>query len=380
MRVGVNCLFMIPGEVGGAEIYLRRTLSAMARKFPEVELVLFTNRENDDALREDLSGCGQVRFVQCGFRAMNRFARIVREQTELPLKVSRSGVDLLWSPGYTAPRFLSCPKVTSILDMQYKNHPEDLTFLARTVTDILVSSACRRSSAIIAISDFSRGEIAHLTGTPKERIHVTHLAGDPSFAGALAPGALRERLVRLLGEEGPFLLAVSNTYPHKNIDAAVRSFGELMESIPHRLVLVGQPRLGEKEVQKAVADLPDTGRLVRLDYLSDRDDLRALYQGADVFLFPSLYEGFGLPVLEAMMAGVPVITTKCGAIEEVAGGFAVQFDPGKPGDLTGKISEVLSWGKEEKAAFVSQAREWSGGFSWEKTAVRTMEAIKSAYE
>jgi len=310
---------------------------------------------------------------------MNRYARIVREQVELPRRVKASGVDVLWSPGYTSPRFLSCPAVTSILDMQYRTHPEDLTPLARLVTDLLVTSACRRSRRIITISEFSKREIVRFTGTSPEHVHVTHLAADPAFAAPLPPKELRRRLDRLLGYDDPFLLAVSNTYPHKNIASAVRSFGELTESTSHRLVLVGQPRLGEKQVQKTVADLPDPGRLVRLNYLSDRDDLRALYQGAEVFLFPSLYEGFGLPVLEAMMAGVPVVTTNCGAIEEVAGRYAVQFDPGKPGDLTGKISQVLSWGKEERAAFVSRARARSGEFSWARTAVLTMEAIESAY-
>jgi glycosyltransferase involved in cell wall biosynthesis len=378
VRVGVNCLFMIPGEVGGAETYLRQTLASMAAGFPDKVLVLFTNRENDRALREEFSPFGQIRFVNLDFPAMNRYARIVREQVDLPRKVKASGVDVLWSPGYTSPRYLSVPAVTSILDMQYKSHPEDLTPLARFVTDLLVRSACRRSRAIITISEFSKREIVRHTGMRPERIHVTPLAADAVFGEPLPPGELRQRLVRLLGYDGPYLLAVSNTYPHKNIAAAVKAFGEVMYDIPHRLVLVGQPRLGEGAVQKECALLGDRGRLHRLRYLAERSDLRALYQGADIFLLPSLYEGFGLPVLEAMMSGTPVIAARSGAVEEVAGECVEFFDHRKGGDLAAGIMNVLSWRGKERESFVSRGRVRSREFSWEKTAERTMEALTNA--
>ena len=378
MRIGVNCLFMIPGEVGGAETYLRQTLKAMTDRFPERGLVLFTNRENDGALREAFSPCGQVGFVRLDFSAMNRYARIVREQVELPRRVKASGVDVLWSPGYTSPRFLSCPAVTSILDMQYRTHPEDLTSLARLATDLLVTSACRRSRAIITISEFSKREIVRFTGTSPERIHVTPLAADPAFGEPLPPGELRQRLAQLLGYDGPYLLAVANTYPHKNIAAAVKAFGEVMDDIPHRLVLLGQPRLGEGEVQKEWARFVDRGRMHRLRYLGEMSDLRALYQGADIFLFPSLYEGFGLPVLEAMMSGTPVIAARCGAVEEVARECTVPFDPRKEGDLAAGIRRVLSWSEEERKALVVRGRSRAREFSWGKTAARTMETLEDA--
>jgi len=378
LKIGVNCLFMIPGEVGGAETYLRQTLKSMAEGFPERGLVLFTNRENDGALREAFSPYGQVGFVTLDFRATNRYSRIVREQVELPRRVTACGVDVLWSPGYTAPRFLSCPAVTSILDMQYRTHPEDLTPLARFVTDLLVRSACRRSRGIITISEFSKREIVRFTGMSPERIHVTPLAADPTFGEPLAPGELRRRITRLLGHDGPFLLAVANTYPHKNIAAAVKAFGEVMDDIPHRLVLLGQPRLGEDEVEKECARLTDRGRMHRLHYLRERGDLRALYQAADIFLFPSLYEGFGLPVLEAMKSGTPVIAGRCGAVEEVARECAALVDPRKEGAFAAEIRRVLSWKKEEREKFVALGRLRSADFSWEKTAEKTMEVLENA--
>lgn len=378
MRIGVNCLFMIPGEVGGAETYLRQTLTSMAAGFPDRDLVLFTNRENDGALREDFSPFEQVRFVKLDFPAMNRYARIVREQVDLPGKVKASGVDVLWSPGYTSPRFLPCPAVTSILDMQYRTHPEDLTPLARLVTDLLVTSACRRSRVIVTISEFSKREIVRHTGMRPERIHVTPLAADPAFGEPLPSEELRQRLTELLGDDGPFLLAVANTYPHKNIAAAVRAFGEVIDRIPHRLVLLGRPRLGEEEVRRECGRLPDQGRMQRLHYVEERSDLRALYQGADILLFPSFYEGFGLPVLEAMMSGTPVIAARGGAVEEVAGECTVPFDPRRDGDLAEGIRRVLSWSGEERENAAARGRERSGRFSWRRTAEKTMKALEDA--
>jgi alpha-1,3-rhamnosyl/mannosyltransferase len=262
--------------------------------------------------------------------------------------------------------------------MQYKSHPEDLTFIARRATDFLVRAACRRSSVLIAISDFSKGEIVKFTGTAPGKIHVTLLAADPSFADPVPSRALRERLGTLLGGRSPYLLVVSNTYPHKNVASAVTAFGRLTGEIPHSLVLLGQPRLGEAEVRSAADALPDPGRLIRLTHVAGREDLRALYQGADVFLFPSLYEGFGLPVLEAMMAGVPVVTTGAASIREVAGDEAVLFDPAGPDGMANALRTVLGWSPEERKQRVAGARGRAHSFSWDRTAEETVAALRKA--
>ena len=124
--------------------------------------------------------------------------------------------------------------------------------------------------------------------------------------------------------------------------ALIESFGQILEKIPHQLVLVGKPRLGEPEVQKALRRMPDPSRIQRLLRV-DYEDLFALYQGADLFVFPSLYEGFGLPVLEAMMSGVPVLTTRCGSIPEVGGDKVCYFDPTSSTDLARQIIQIVSW-------------------------------------
>jgi glycosyltransferase involved in cell wall biosynthesis len=375
MRIGVNTLFLIPGEVGGTETYLRETLLAMVALPEENEWTLFTNQENDGYFRRIFGPFPHVAYHPLPLRATNRYARIIREQIDLPFRVARSRVDLLWSPGYTAPFFASCPQVVTIPDMQYRRYPEDLTFLARIVTDLLVRMAVRRCRGIIAISEFSRREILALTHACEKSVWAVPLAADPTFARPIPADVRRERLIKLLGADKPYILCIANTYPHKNVHLLIDAFGLILEKIPHQLVLVGKPRLGEPEVRKALGGVSDPSRIRRLLQV-DFDDLVALYQGADLFVFPSLYEGFGLPVLEAMMAGVPVLTTRCGSIPEVGGENVCYFDPHSPADLARQILEMSAWRSDGRKIRVTEAQTHASGFSWRRTAEKTMECFK----
>ena len=375
MKIGVNTLFLIPGEVGGTEIYLREVLLAMAKSFVDIEWILFTNRENDGYLKTIFGQFPQFAFHPLPLRATNRYARIIREQVDLPFRVAASRVDVLWSPGYTAPFFSPCSQVVTIHDMQYKRYPQDLTFLARLATDILVRVAVARCSRIIAVSDFSRQEVIHFTKANPEKVTVVYEAADPAFARPLPEDIKRQRLKRLLPSEKPYILCIANTYPHKNVRALIEAFGQILEKIPHQLVLVGKPRLGEPEVQTALRRMPDTSRIQRLLQV-DYEDLFALYQGADLFVFPSLYEGFGLPVLEAMMSGVPVLTTRCGSIPEVGGDKVCYFDQASATDLTQQMMRIVSWKSDYRKIQVMEAQKHACQFSWRQTAAKTIECFK----
>ncbi len=375
MRIGVNTLFLIPGEVGGTETYLRETLRALAELSEDVEWVLFTNRENDGYLRRIFGPFRHVTFHPLPLSATNRYARIIREQIELPFRVAGSRVDLLWSPGYTAPFFSPCPQAVTIPDMQYRRYPEDLTLLARLATDILVRMAARRCRCIIAISEFSRREILNFTAAREESIRVVPLAADPVFARTMPADERQERLNKLIGDDEPYILCIANTYPHKNVHLLIEAFGRVLDTIPHRLVLVGKPRLGEPDVQKALTGVSDQSRIRRLFHVDFRG-LIALYQRVDLFVFPSLYEGFGLPVLEAMMAGVPVLTTRCGSIPEVGGDKVSYFNPQSVADLAREIIKITTWPRDLRKICVEEAQKYASGFSWRQTAEKTMECFK----
>ncbi|MFC1462584.1 glycosyltransferase family 4 protein [Verrucomicrobiota bacterium] len=376
MRIGVNTLFLLPGKVGGSETYVRELLGVMAG-MEGVELVLFTNRDNDSSLRDLLRERERVEFCPLNFSARSKVARVVREQTQLPRKVARAGIDLLWSPGYTVPRFCSVPQVVTIHDMQYETHPEVASRISRKLRSILVPMAAERCERVLTVSEFARDEIVKYLGTARDKIDVTPEAADRSFALPFGKDRVRARNKRMLGADAPYILCVSNTYPHKKADRLVEAFGRLADPVSHFLVLVGFEGRGEAAVVRAIAGLGTGGRVVRLQGLG-KEDLSCLYQGAGLFVFPSVYEGFGLPVLEAMVAGVPVLTTRCGAIPEVGGPNVNYFNHEREGDLQEKITQMLALDEEQRERIVSAARARAAGFTWERTAEGTLACFRRA--
>jgi glycosyltransferase involved in cell wall biosynthesis len=361
MMIGINTLFYIPGQVGGSETYLLEILRVWKRSEKDLEVVLFTNLENHEKLEEEFAGDGWI-CVRCSFRAENRVVRILREQIELPRRVRQSGVEVLWSPGYTSPFFCACPQVVSLLDMQYKRFPQDLSFIGRWTTEVLVQMAARRADHVLTISEFSKQEIQHFTPAPPERISVTPLAVDPSFTEPVPgdPGVPR-----------PYILCVANSYPHKNVDQLIRAFVAVEDEIPYTLVWVGRPRLGEKKIVEALSRLSDPDRVVRMSGLS-REELIRLFQQADLFVFPSLYEGFGLPVLESLTAGTPVLTTDCGSLPEVGGKHVSTYDPSEDENLQKALREFDPADEEWRTGL----EEWMDAFSWKKTAQHTVTVLK----
>ena len=364
LRLGVNALFYLPGEVGGSETYLRETLRALARRPDRPDLVLFTNAENDRVLRAEFPAADAV---PSGIAATNRFARILAEQFQLPQLVRRARPDVLWSPGYTAPARAACPQVVSVLDMQYKRFPQDVSWLAARAMDVLYPLAARRAAAVVAISEFAKAEAVRFLGVPSEKVTTTLLAADPAFGAAGGPPP-----TELAG--APYLLCVAHTYPHKNVALLVRAFNRIAAEIPHRLVLVGKARLGGPEVAAALEHSPP-GRVVRFPGLPWRE-LIALYQHADGFVFPSLYEGFGLPVLEAMRAGAPVLTTREASLPEI-GGECVRYADGRDeAAFAAALRAAIALPVAERARLAAAAQARAAGFTWDASAEKLWYVLK----
>lgn len=373
MRIGINTLFLVPGDVGGTEVYLRENLKEMVPGNPGDTFVFFTSRDNDESLRRDLGHYSNVEFVALSFRSAIRPMRIIAEQTLLPWKTRKQNLDVLWSPGYTAPIFYSGPQAVTIHDLQYKTYPEDLSFLERITLDFLVKKACKVCDSIIAVSEFSKSEIVRFNFAPAGKIHVAYEGVNNVFAESsevdIAP-------LTGIPADIPYLLCVAHTYPHKQVHLLVQAFEKMVESIPHHLVLVGKPRRGEAQVQKSLNNLPDGHRVHRINNLNE-EELRALYQKADLFILPSEYEGFGLPVLEALLAGVVVITTAQASLPEVGGSSAVYSDVDSPDRLAEVIGETLCWDVQKRDRRITEGKAWARSFTWKKSAEQTIKIIRS---
>lgn len=371
MRIGINTLFMVPGDVGGTETYLRETLIAALLEYPNTEFIIFTNIENDELLREICSGNANVTFICLNFRAANRPVRILLEQIKLPFVARKHKLDLLWSPGYTAPFLSFYPQVVTICDLQYKSHPEDMSLLERVTLDTLVRGACRMCDAVLGISEFSRQEVIRYNFASPEKVHTILLGADPSFGGAYPEQEKNAVLANTIGGKTPYILCVAHTYPHKKVHVLIEAFLDVMKEIPHKLVIVGRERRGEDLVQKAMSSLEDRSRVVRLKDGVPYSTLQILFQAADMFVLPSAYEGFGLPVIEAMLAGVPVITTQEASLKEVAGNSAFRVDRIDRRGIANQILKVNAISEDERSKVINDGRLWAQSFTWQRS-VKTM--------
>lgn len=376
MKVAVNTLFLIPGEVGGSEIYLVETLRAVIAHHPEISLALITNCENDGWLRERFAASGRCTFHPMALRATNRYARILAEQFVLPAVVRRVKPDLLWSPGYTMPAWAPCRQAVSLLDMQYRTHPEDLSHLARWTTHALVCMAVRRADVILAISEFSRQEVVRETGCPDGRIVVTPLGVDPMFSRDVGPARRADVQARYLGRDVPMILSVANSYPHKNLALLVEAFTDIADRVPHHLLLVGKARRGEAALRAALAAAP--AERVHRAPSAGREDIAALFQLADLFAFPSLYEGFGLPVLEALAAGTPVLATGEGSTREVGGDAATYADGRDRSAWAEALFRLAVNAPAERARTQIEGPHRAAIFTWRVTADLTVRAWQRA--
>ena len=237
MKIAVNALFLVPGQVGGTEIYLRRTLCAMpARLAPDEELLVFANAENAELLAADLRAAPRTTVVATGLRAASRVRRVLFENRTLPRALAAAGADVLWNPGNAAPLRAPCPQATTVHDMQYRRFPEDFAPVPLAAMRLLVPAAVRRSARTIAVSEFSRSEILSLVpGASPERVVAVPEAADPLFDWTASPD---ERLRYFSGaadyvREGAFPAGVLDLGEVRDV-AEVRVDGVLAGTLAYR--------------------------------------------------------------------------------------------------------------------------------------------------
>jgi glycosyltransferase involved in cell wall biosynthesis len=367
-RVGLNLLFLVPGETGGSEVYARNLIPRLAEARPDLELVAFVNREGAGlplggakVVRVDVSGRGRVR-------------RVAAERFRLPSAVRRHGVQLLHSLDSTGPPRPGVPSVVTILDLIYASHPEAHTLARRLGMRVLVPRAARGADRVIAISEHTAAEIVERLNVRRERIDVIHLGGKP-LGPATPEFEIRARY--RLGD-APLILSVSARRPHKNLRRLLAAFARLDTESRPILVLPGYPTVFEGELKAEAERLGVADRVRWPDWVPDRD-LEGLYAAATCFAFPSLAEGFGLPVLEAMERGVPVTCSSASSLTEVAGDAARYFDPLDETEIARALEELLEQ-PELRRELTKAGRRQAGLFSWERTARETAASYERAWE
>jgi glycosyltransferase involved in cell wall biosynthesis len=364
VRVGLNLVFLVPGEQGGMEVYARELLRALPAARPDLRLTAFVNHEATAAGGE-WDEFAEV--VTVPVKARNRVEWVRGEQQLLPGLARRAGVDVLHSLASTAPARGRFRRVVTIHDLLYRAVPEAHFGVLGLGMRVLIPMAAHRSHRVIVDSQSTRADVRRYLHVPARKIDVVALGLGATSAGEPEPAAaLRER--HELGTRR-VALSVSAKRPHKNL---LRLLGALAAIAPERrpvLVVPGYPTPHEVQLREHAAALGVLDDLRLLDWVSGRE-LEGLYALAAVFVFPSLYEGFGLPVLEAMRRGVPVACSSSSSLPEVAGGAALLFDPRDTRAMTAAIERILG-DREQAARLRAAGREQAARFTWSATARAT---------
>lgn len=370
MKIGINLLYLLPGIVGGVETYAAGLLGGLASIAPEHEYIVFVNREATDW---PLPAGARFTRVICPVTAINRVARYYFEQLKLPRLLRHWQVDLCHSLGYVGPVSLPCAAVLTIPDPNYVDIAHTMPLHRRLPLRVISTWAARNANEIITISGFSKQRLCQTLGLPADKITVTHLAPRAEMTGA--PAVEWERLRIQYHIREPYLIAFGGGAVHKNIPALLQAFAGLAQSLPHQLVLIGHipPNVDRTAISSPQGE---ENRIVATGYVPG-EHIPALLGHADLFVLPSLYEGFGLPLLEAQQAGVAVACSTAGSLPEIAGEGAILFDPNSVDDMARKIAECLS-NPELRSRLCQKGRANLNRFSWEKTATETLRVYEKA--
>ncbi len=363
MRIAVDA-HAIGRKLTGNETYIRNIIRELARTDEESEYVAF------------VSAKGAERHIPQRFEARrvsnNPFVRL---GYQLPMELGRLRPDLIHVQ-YTAPLICPVPIVAVVHDVSYLDHPEFFSKSRALQLKLTVARTVRRAARIVTQSEYSRKSILRVYGVDPELVHVIPLGVDPCFR-PMARVAAESGVRASCGINFPYVLTVGDLQPRKNQVGLVRAFAELLKAqpnLPHHLVLVGKDNWHGQEVREAARRSGVAERIHFTGFVTD-EQLRELYCGCDVFVFPSFYEGFGLPVLEAMACGRAVASSNATSLPEVADSSALLFDPASIPEMVRAMRDLLV-DAELRARMERLGVQNAARFSWERAARSTHEVYQ----
>jgi glycosyltransferase involved in cell wall biosynthesis len=370
-HVGLNLIFLVPGQTGGMEVAARELIPELISAAPQTRFTAFINRE---AARSDGPWGELLPAVTVPVNSTSRVQWVAAEQTLLPAMAARAGVDLLHSLGSTAPLWGPFRRVVTIHDVIYARFPEAHPGIRNKGMRLLVPAAARRSARVIADSLATREDLVGLLGLAPEKIDVVPLGiGSVRRAAPLSEAETRSRFD--LGSR-EVLLTLSAKRPHKNLTVLISALAAIPADRRPLLVMPGYPTWHEQELREraAAAGVLDD---VRMPGWISAPEVEGLWALTRAFVFPSLYEGFGLPVLEAMARGVPVACSDASSLPEVAGDAALLFDPHDAAGIATVLRRLLEDPEEARrlsARGIERARE----FTWARSAELTLASYERA--
>jgi glycosyltransferase involved in cell wall biosynthesis len=364
LRIGID-IHSLGGQQGGNETYYQELVrNLITLPCPHKWVLYYTHA----VARQRISTNGHARMER--LRPRHPLLRI---PLTLPWRTREDELDVFHAQHITPP-FLRCKTVTTIPDLAYEHFPQSFPWHQRTWLKQLVRGSAIRADHIITVSEYSKQDIVRTYGVREEKITVTYEGAGQEFR-PLDRDQAREELAHKYGIEGDFVLYLGRLQGRKNLARVVEAYQQVRRAgFPHKLVLAGKRDSLFEPVLARIQELHLEKDVLLPGYLP-AEDLPLFFNAAEVFVYPSFYEGFGLPVVEAMACGVPVITSRGSSLEEVAGDAALLVDPLSEASIAGALLQLL-----EDPALRLRLRqaglERSQRFSFEKTARQTMDVYE----
>jgi glycosyltransferase involved in cell wall biosynthesis len=362
MKIGVDIRELQRGLRTG----IGRMVEAVITEAPNIRDNINLALYSDQTTRTELP----AKATEC--RTLPQPATLWFDQVALPKALADDHVDIFWSPYYKAPFFSPCPKTITI---------HDLLFLAvggRRFKNALFKPWARligcRAARVITDSEHSRRDIERILGLDPSRIEVVPLGVSNGFS----PHAREQtpQLLRRLGITAPYVLTVTNFRRHKNDGLLVRAFARVASHHPSvSLVLAGKPAHNHRSLLELIEQLDLSGR-VHLPGLISDEDLPALYAGAELFAFPSIYEGFGLPILEAMACGTAVVSASSSSLPEIAEGAAVLLPPTDVDGWHRAMNDLLA-NEDQRKKWTHTGLERAKAFTWRRSVEKILDVLES---
>jgi len=377
MNVAVNGL-LLRSENSGVEqtiLGLLRQLARLSRTGDQLRLTLILGKNHLSA--PAIGTSPPIEIIEAGIDPQKRLLRIAWENMILPLKMKRRGVDLYHSPGYVLPLLSFVPSVVTVHDTIALQFPGWCKPSNAIYYRWFLPQAVKRAVRIIAVSETVKADLVSRFEISKEKISVVY----PGIDAAFKPVGDKQTLAAVRSRYGlpeRFVLFVGNIEPKKNVTRLLEAFSRVKAGARPDLGLVITGRKGWKyrDVFEA-AMKPALREAVLFTGYCPREDLPSLYSMADLFAFPSLYEGFGIPPLEAMACRTPVLASDRGALPETTGGCALLVDPESVEAIAEGMVRLLS-DDELRTDFVERGVKWAGRFTWERAAAETIRVYEQA--
>lgn len=363
MRFAVDA-HAIGRNLTGNEVYIRSLLCGFAEIDHQSEFVAYVSEPGAERWIPERFAVRRV--------STNPYTRL---GWDLARQIRADSPDLIHVQ-YTAPLLTSVPAVVTVHDVSFIEHPEYFTASRRSQLRLTVGRTVQRAARVLTVSEFSRDAILRAYDIAPEKVAVVPNAANPCFrviGRERAQNAVRERL----HFDAPFVFSVGDLQPRKNQIGLIAAFSKLLTECPqlqHHLVLTGKETWFTPKVREAARDSGFAARIHFTGFVSD-EDLLELYNACDCFVFPSFYEGFGLPILEAMACGRAVACSNTSSMPEVADGAGLLFDPHQSGEIARALKDILL-DSELRGRMERLGLQRAAGFTWKKSARATLDVYK----